>query len=231
MMAKLLKSISTMSNFNSLWYSFNYSIYNCLYTFFFSLRKQGWRNVPENGPVILVANHQSFLDPIAIGLAARRKLCYLARKSLFKKPLLDRYLRSVGCCPVDLEGVALDGIRSSLELLKSGSAILVFPEGTRSETGKLQELKPGIQLLIRKSKAVVVPVGIVGAHEALPRNQLLPNLSPIFMTGDLGAIAISIGPPIDSDRLAELPKEDALKIVHEAIAKEMSNACILKRKK
>ena len=179
----------------------------------------------------MVANHQSFLDPIAVGLTACRELSYLARKSLFKKPLLDVYLKSVGCCPVDLEGVAKEGIRSTLDLLSNGRAVLVFPEGTRSEDGLMQDLKPGIQLLIRKSNALVVPVGIAGAHEALSRDNFWPTLCPLFLGGNHGAIGISIGAPIEAKTLMDLSREDSLKLLKDSINREIIQAEHIRRKK
>jgi len=231
MMSGIFDSKFVTDQLNSIWYGLNYTSYNCFYTFLFSLRKQGWKNVPRKGPVLLVANHQSFLDPIAVGLTACRELSYLARKSLFKKPFLDIYLKSVGCCPVDLEGVAKEGIRSTLDLLSNGRAVLLFPEGTRSEDGLMQDLKPGIQLLIRKSKAIVVPVGIAGAHEALSRDNFWPTLCPIFMDGNRGSIGISIGAPIDAKVLADLPREDSLKLLQDSINREIIHAEHIRRKK
>ena len=231
MMSGIFDSKFVTDQLNSIWYGLNYTSYNCFYTFLFSLRKQGWKNIPRKGPVLLVANHQSFLDPIAVGLTACRELSYLARKSLFKKPFLDIYLKSVGCCPVDLEGVAKEGIRSTLDLLSNGRAVLVFPEGTRSEDGLMQDLKPGIQLLIRKSNAIVVPVGIAGAHEALSRDNFWPTLCPIFMDGNRGSIGISIGAPIDAKVLADLPREDSLKLLQDSINREIIHAELIRRKK
>jgi 1-acyl-sn-glycerol-3-phosphate acyltransferase len=231
MMSGIFDSKFVTDQLNSIWYGLNYTSYNCFYTFLFSLRKQGWKNIPRKGPVLLVANHQSFLDPIAVGLTACRELSYLARKSLFKKPFLDIYLKSVGCCPVDLEGVAKEGIRSTLDLLNNGRAVLVFPEGTRSEDGLMQDLKPGIQLLIRKSNAIVVPVGIAGAHEALSRDNFWPTLCPIFMDGNRGSIGISIGAPIDAKVLADLPREDSLKLLQDSINREIIHAEHIRRKK
>ena len=231
MMSGIFDSKFVTDQLNSIWYGLNYTSYNCFYTFLFSLRKQGWKNIPRKGPVLLVANHQSFLDPIAVGLTACRELSYLARKSLFKKPFLDIYLKSVGCCPVDLEGVAKEGIRSTLDLLSNGRAVLVFPEGTRSEDGLMQDLKPGIQLLIRKSKAIVVPVGIAGAHEALSRDNFWPTLCPIFMDGNRGSIGVSIGAPIDAKVLADLPREDSLKLLQDSINREIIHAEHIRRKK
>ncbi len=231
MMSGIFDSKILTDQLNFIWYGLNYTSYNCFYTFLFSLRKQGWKNIPRKGPVLLVANHQSFLDPIAVGLTACRELSYLARKSLFKKPFLDIYLKSVGCCPVDLEGVAKEGIRSTLDLLSKGRAVLVFPEGTRSEDGLMQDLKPGIQLLIRKSNAIVVPVGIAGAHEALSRDNFWPTLCPIFMDGNRGSIGISIGAPIDAKVLADLPREDSLKLLQDSINREIIHAEHIRRKK
>lgn len=231
MMSGIFDSKFVTDQLNSIWYGLNYTSYNCFYTFLFSLRKQGWKNIPRKGPVLLVANHQSFLDPIAVGLTACRELSYLARKSLFKKPFLDIYLKSVGCCPVDLEGIAKEGIRTTIDLLSNGRAVLVFPEGTRSEDGLMQDLKPGIQLLIRKSNAIVVPVGIAGAHEALSRDNFWPTLCPIFMNGNRGSIGISIGAPINAKVLADLPREDSLKLLQDCINREIINAEHIRRKK
>lgn len=230
-MSGIFDSKFVTDQLNSIWYGLNYTSYNCFYTFLFSLRKQGWKNIPRKGPVLLVANHQSFLDPIAVGLTACRELSYLARKSLFKKPFLDIYLKSVGCCPVDLEGIAKEGIRTTIDLLSNGRAVLVFPEGTRSEDGLMQDLKPGIQLLIRKSNAIVVPVGIAGAHEALSRDNFWPTLCPIFMNGNRGSIGISIGAPINAKVLADLPREDSLKLLQDCINREIINAEHIRRKK
>ena len=122
----------------------------------FSLRFEGGRNIPAEGPALLIANHESFLDPIAVGLTTTRQLCYLARKTLFASSLFGSFLRSVGCVPVDQEGVAKDGLKAVLDQLSQGRAVLVFPEGERTGTGQMNPLKPGIQLLIKRTKA---PIG------------------------------------------------------------------------
>src|SRR5262245_12817842 len=125
--------------------------------------------MPATGPVLLIANHESFLDPLAVGLAVRRKVHYMARTTLFKPALFGKYLRSVGCVPVDQEGVAKEGLKTSLELLNAGKPLLIFPEGERSWQGTMQAFKPGILLLIKKAPVPIVPVGIAGAYEAYPR--------------------------------------------------------------
>jgi 1-acyl-sn-glycerol-3-phosphate acyltransferase len=152
----------------------------------FSLRWEGGRHIPQRGPALLVANHESFLDPPAIGLTTTRQLCYLARKTLFT-PSFGWFLRSVNCVPVDQEGIAKEGLKTILELLGKGRAVLVFPEGERTRDGAMLPLKPGIQLLIKRAQAPIIPVGIAGAFDAYPRDQLLPT--PAMPTGMIGACA------------------------------------------
>src|SRR5436305_6891380 len=101
----------------------------------FSLRTEGRRRVPRTGPALLVANHQSFLDPVLVGLCSRRHLCFLARKTLFRKPAFARLIGTLGAVPIDHEGVGKEGIRTILEQLGRGRAVVVFPEGTRTRDG------------------------------------------------------------------------------------------------
>ena len=194
-----------------LWYDFAYLLTMAGYSLGFSLRTEGSRHVPHNGPALLVANHQSFLDPVAIGLVARRHLCYLARKTLFAHPTFGAFLRSVNCVPVDQEGIAKEGLRTVLELLQHGRAVLVFPEGERTYTGAMNPLRPGIHLLIKRGQAPIIPVGIAGAFEAFPRMRKLPRPCPLFWpaTGT-GGLAVSIGRPLDPARYDGVPREQVL---------------------
>src|SRR4051812_38487228 len=89
-----------------LWYDFNFCTVYSLFSLAFSYRSVGSHHMPRSGPVLIVANHESFLDPLAIGLAVRRRIHYLARKTLFRPPFFGNFLQSVGCVPVDQEGVA-----------------------------------------------------------------------------------------------------------------------------
>src|SRR5260370_36026714 len=100
-----------------LWYRTNYAVQMTGLTLAFSFRFAGARHVPPTGPALLVANHQSFLDPSIIGIASRRDIHYLARKTLFKNPLLALYMRSVNGVPVDSKGVGKVGLQAVRELL------------------------------------------------------------------------------------------------------------------
>ena len=196
----------------------------------FSLRWEGGRHIPRQGPALLIANHQSFLDPIAVGLTTSRQLCYLARKTLFT-PGFGWFLRSVNCVPVDQEGVAKEGLKTILDLLHQGRAVLVFPEGERTPTGDILPLKPGIQLLIKRAQAPIIPIGIAGAYHAYPRGKVLPTLSPLFMPANKGTIALSVGKPLDARHYLDLPREQMLVELGQAIQVMKDRAERLRRKR
>jgi 1-acyl-sn-glycerol-3-phosphate acyltransferase len=193
-----------------LWYETCFWITGAAMTLGFSLRTEGMRNVPPTGPALLIANHQSFLDPDLVGIAARRHLCFLARKTLFRHKLLASLIGSLHAIPIDQEGTGIEGIRKILEQLEAGRAVLVFPEAHRTADGMIQPLRPGVALLIKKAKAPVVPVGIAGAHDAWPRHRPVPTPAPLFLPAMKGTIAVSIGKPLDGRQLAELPREKLL---------------------
>jgi 1-acyl-sn-glycerol-3-phosphate acyltransferase len=135
----------------------------------FRLRTYGRENLIEDGPAILASNHASFLDPPLVGVCCRKDVYFLARKSLFEKPIIGPILAQLNTVPVDRDRGDVGAIRAMIKLLKSGNRVLVFPEGTRSKDGNLQPARAGVGLLIAKSLAPVVPVRVFGSYSALPR--------------------------------------------------------------
>lgn len=212
------------------WYRFNHAFIFASGTLGFSFRFEGVRHMPRRGPVLVVANHQCFLDSVLVGLAVTRTLHYLARKSLFDNPVLGAFLPTVNVHPVDNAGAATGGIRAVLEVLKAGHPVLLFPEGERTWTGKMQPLKAGVHLLAKRAPAPILPVGIAGGFEAFPRTAKLPTLSPLFMPATRGALAASVGEPLDTERLLKLPREEFLQVVFDAIQAAQHRAERLRRK-
>ncbi len=200
-------------------------------TWGFNYRYEGRRNVPPSGPALLLANHQSFLDPSIVGCAARRHLCYLARKTLWRNRLFGALIRRLNAVPVDQEGVAKEGLKRILEQLKLGQAVLVFPEGERTRTGEVQPLKPGVLLLINRTEAPIVPVGIAGAFAALPRTRHWPKLSPLILPPTEASIAVSIGKPISPARFRNIPRAEALAELREELLRAKQQAERLRRKR
>lgn len=196
----------------------------------FSYRYEGRRNVPRSGPALLLSNHESYLDPLIVGAAAHRHLCFLARKTLFRNKFFGDLIRRTNAVPVDQEGIAKEGLKAILERLKGGEAVLVFPEGERTATGEMQPLKPGILLLIKRIEAPIVPVGLAGAFHALPRTAKWPRLSPLFWPATGSGIAVSIGKPIPAARYRDMPRDEVLADLHREMARCKQRAERLRRK-
>jgi 1-acyl-sn-glycerol-3-phosphate acyltransferase len=196
----------------------------------FSLRIEGGRHIPRTGPALLIANHQSFLDPVLLGLCTSRPLRYLARRTLFKNAFFAWLIRALRAIPIDQEGVGKEGLRTILDELQAGEAVVVFPEGERTADGKLRALRPGIHLLIRRTQAPIVPVGIAGAFEAWPRKRKAPVPAPLFLPPGKGTIAVAVGQPLPAGHFAEAPREQALSELAVELQKLQARAERLQRK-
>jgi 1-acyl-sn-glycerol-3-phosphate acyltransferase len=173
----------------------------------FRYRFSGKGSVPQRGPVLLVSNHQSHLDPVLVGIACPRQLKYLARQGLFFWPF-SLWIRSLGAVPIDRERGSIGGIRTTLDLLKKGNAVVVFPEGSRTPDGKLHPLLPGFCLLARRSGATIVPLAIEGAFDALPRGSLFAWPHPI---------RLAFGAPIRPDQWQQLNDQELLELTTQGI--------------
>jgi 1-acyl-sn-glycerol-3-phosphate acyltransferase len=215
---------------SALWYDFYYWLYKATATLAFSYRSEGGDHIPRRGPALLIANHESYIDPLLVGMATCRRLRYLARKTLFRNRVLGGYLHSVGCVPVDQQGVAKEGLKAALDLLHAGETVLVFPEGERTWTGAMQPLRPGIQLLIKRSEAPVIPVGVAGAYQVLPRTRRWPKLCPLVLPAPCGGVAVSVGRPLAAERLQQMPREQLLDELFQAIQAARRRAERLRRK-
>ncbi len=141
----------------------------------FRFRAYGTRNVPRSGPVILASNHQSFLDPAFAAAALPRQVHFMARDTLFRNRWFGWFIRRVNAFDVKRQSGDIRAMRETLRRLKGGELVLLFAEGTRTTTGKIGSLKPGLGLLAYLSKALVVPVTIDGAYECWPRSRKLPR--------------------------------------------------------
>ncbi len=180
----------------------------------FQYRFSGKHHVPRHGPVLLVSNHQSNLDPVLVGLACPRQLKYLARQGLFFWPF-SMWIRSLGAVPIDRERGAIGGIRTTLELLKNGNSVVVFPEGSRTPDGNMHPLLNGFCLLARRSRATIVPVAIRGAFNALPRGSCFARMHPI---------TLKFGPPILPAEVPQLSDEGLVALTASRIAAALAEA-------
>ena len=173
-------------------------------------RTFGAERVPMNGPVLIVANHQSFFDPPAIGYNVPRRFTFLARASLFDIPPLGWLISTLNSLPIRQGEGDTRAIRQIIDRLKKGEAVLLFPEGSRTYDGELQPMQSGAALIARKARCPVLPCAIDGAFEAWPRKsplpkpfgrQILVNYGEVIQPDELRA-----GDPTQliSDRIAQL---------------------------
>lgn len=137
-------------------------------TLMFDLKVYGAHRVPGRGGVLLVSNHQSYLDPVLLGVRLKRPLSYMAKSSLFKVPPFAWFIRSLGAFPIKQNSADIRALKEAIERVHEGRALNVFPEGSRTDTGKLLPIEPGIALVIRRAKVPVVPAVIDGAFDAWP---------------------------------------------------------------
>jgi 1-acyl-sn-glycerol-3-phosphate acyltransferase len=169
------------------WYLLGYSLSKAIAKTFFNYRVIGAENMIEEGPCIIAANHCSYLDPPLVGVACKRAIHYLARKSLLDVPILGPILPELNVIPVDQKNADRSALMGAIRVVRNGGAVLIFPEGTRSPDGKFQPAQPGIGMIAAKTGALVVPVRIFGSFDAYPRSRKFPRNA---------RVVLSIGKPL-----------------------------------
>ncbi len=196
-------------------YWLTWRLARALFATYFRWRVYHPERVPLEGPVILAANHASFLDPPLVGAGVTRPINYLARDTLFRLPGMGWFLRSLNSVPVDRHGGGGAGLKAILDRLLAGGGIVLFPEGTRTRDGNMQPARSGIGLTVVKSNAPVVPVRVFGTYEAWGRHMKLPRPRPV---------AVKYGEPMRFDALADEARtcsKPRLKEIYQQIADEI----------
>lgn len=142
---------------------------------YFTLSLRGTRHIPKTGPLVIASNHVSYADPVLITIPVRRPLYYMAWSRLFEVPAFGWVIRRLRAFPVEVENADPRATREAVRLLRAGEAVLIFPEGGRTHDGRLGRFKPGAFRLACSVGAPVLPVTIVGGHEAWPPSRRLPR--------------------------------------------------------
>lgn len=140
-----------------------------------TLEIEGIEHIPEEG-CVFASNHVSHLDPPLVGSCIPREIHYLARKTLFKIPVVGHMIEQANSIPVDLErGMDVTTFKRLKSIVAAGHSVLIFPEGTRSADGEMKDPKGGTGMLACSMGLKVVPVRVFGAFDILPRNKILPR--------------------------------------------------------
>ncbi len=173
-----------------------------LFGCFFPMTVLGRENLPETGGVMIASNHQSFLDVPFVAASVDRHVAFVARDTLADRRWLAYVMHQCGAVLLKRGKSDRIALRAIVDRLAAGDAVVMFPEGTRTRDGALQEFRSGAVFAARIAKVPIVPAAIRGSFRAWPRERKFPRPTKL---------AIRYGAPIDSS----LP--DALERVHDAI--------------
>jgi 1-acyl-sn-glycerol-3-phosphate acyltransferase len=172
------------------------------------IRSVGHEKLEDGRAYLFVSNHASNLDPPIITQLLGRRISIMTKQELFKIPLFGRAMRAAGFVPVDRSDrkAAVKSVRDAVRVLQSGLGMLAFPEGTRSSNGKLLPFKSGPFHLAMEAGVPVVPITIVGSHEAWPKGKMALHS---------GEVVVYFHAPVDPQQFAR--KQDLLAAVRAVI--------------
>lgn len=170
----------------------------------YQVRHTGQENIPLEGGVLVVSNHQSHFDPPLVGMGCPRRMNYLARETLFHFGPMRWLIKSLDAIPINRDGLGLGGIKETLRRLKRGEMVLIFPEGTRTPDGEIGPFRPGFTTLAVRSKAVILPVAIEGAFQVWPKRHSLPRFGPIRVHYGPAMSAAEVQRIADRELIAEV---------------------------
>lgn len=181
-------------------------------TLLFRLKVSGQHHIPKTGGVLIAANHASYMDIPILGCGIPRRASYMGRMDLFPGPAgwLMRYL---GWIPIRRERVDRGGFEEAISRIKAGGAVIIYPEGSRTEDGRLQPGKPGVGMIVAATGCPVIPAHLAGTFDVLPPGARHIRLRPMRVT---------YGEPMDfSALLKELDGESKKKDVYQRISQEI----------
>lgn len=148
--------------------------------------------VPQTGGALILSNHQSYLDPVLVALWLRRPMSFLARASLFRNPLFSWLIRSLHAYPVEQGRGDLGAMKETIRRLHEGHLLNIFPEGSRTEDGRIGKIERGAALVIRRANVPIIPAVIDGAFQAWPIHRKWPRPH---------RIKVKYGPPLNVEGL------------------------------
>jgi 1-acyl-sn-glycerol-3-phosphate acyltransferase len=187
-----------------------------LVSIFYRHRVYGKEHIPKGGGII-ASNHSSFLDPPLIGISCPGKIYFLARDTLFRFPAFAWLLRQLAVHPLRRGKGNINAFKKAMELVQSGKKVVLFPEGSRSPNGQLQEGQAGIGMLVQRTCCQVIPVYVYGTFEAWNSRRKFPKF--------IGKTACIFGSPIPYAECVQEEKKGAQAMI---VAKIMDKIAELK---
>lgn len=162
-------------------YSFAKTAVSAVFKPWYRIRVEGVENFPQDGGVLLCANHINNFDPIVVGISAPRTIHYMAKEELFKVPVLGGIVRKCQAFPVKRGMSDREALRKGLSVLKEGHVLGLFPEGHRSKSGELGKGLAGAGFFALKTNCTVIPSAIIGPYKSFHSLKVVFG-KPIDMT-------------------------------------------------
>ena len=189
-------------------------------------RIEGRDNVPRTGPVIFASNHLSFIDSIAIPVAAPRPVHFMAKSAYFEKWASRQFFTAIGAIPVERGAgqKALDALDQQRALLEDGRAVALYPEGTRSLDGRLYKGRTGVAFLALQTGAPVVPVGLIGTDAVMPVGAKFPSTQERITVRFGAPLDLSPHGPASSGRARRGATDEIMAAIHALSEQELANA-------
>ena len=186
------------------------------FPWFVWLRVEGRAHVPRRGGLIVIANHLSLADPPVLWYVAPRHLCFMGRADIVDIPLVGAIARLAKMVPIKQRTADRNGLKLAIETVQQGEALAIFPEGELSESRDLQPFLPGVLLILRQTRAPVLPVGIVGTDRILPYGPY----GKLFPKPAFGIVRVRFGQPIPAEQILSLHSAEAqLAFLEEQVAR------------
>ena len=193
-------------------YRFVIFVFLLFFKIFYHFKISGKKNF-KHGKAIIAVNHVSFLDPPAIAAACDEEVHFLAKESLFKHAIFAFFLRLLNSHPLSSKPSDITTFREVEKILKENKKIVLFPEGTRSYSGKINKIMPGIGFIAYRSKCRIIPAYIDGVYDVWPRNKKFPKLK--------GKIKCVFGEPIEVEKFAHKSRKEAVDWISNAIKESL----------
>ncbi len=183
------------------WWLMKFVLLGPLLRLLYRPKATGLDNIPADGPAIIAANHQSFLDDLLLPLVVpKRKVVFLAKAEYFDKWYLRWFFQGANVIPVRRESksAAEDALRAGVRALREGQLVGIFPEGTRSPDGRLYRGKTGVARMSLEARVPVIPAALVGTYELMPYDRKVPKTGPV---------EVRFGKPLRFDRHFDTPAD------------------------
>lgn len=196
-------------------YSFFKLLGEVIFGFYYRVKRVGLDNFPKKGPLILAANHISYMDPLLIGLASPRPIVWMMLESIYEKPVINSICRRTSCIPVKRDSRDLQALKRAIGVVKTGVVLGMFPEGRMSRDGELQRhFGEGTAMIGLKTGTPILPVAIEGSFQSFPAGGRLPKP---------GRITVRYGPLLNLPRVEGKLEREILNRVTIKLREEIEN--------